>query len=95
MSEEFLIERGLSNYWGYNTIGFFALQANNSQRCGEVSRVVEVDEFSVMVDGLHGVGLEVVLEVVFNYIVEGGVGVLTLCFSGLDNSVYYRLDVVD
>ncbi|HTX93963.1 MAG TPA: glycogen debranching protein GlgX [Mycobacterium sp.] len=90
--EQFLLERGLTNYWGYNTIGFFAPQAR-------YSAVVQVglpnglaQEFRAMVDALHAAGLEVILDVVFNHTAEGGGGGPTLCHRGLDNAAYYRLD---
>jgi isoamylase len=93
--EQFLVERGLTNYWGYNTIGFFAPQANYSaaarvgQSCGEVA------EFRAMVDALHTAGLEVILDVVFNHTAEGGAGGPTLSFRGLYNPAYYRLVPAD
>jgi isoamylase len=93
--EEFLIERGLRNYWGYNTIGFFAPQANYSAAVRAGQPGGQVEEFRAMVDGLHRAGLEVVLDVVFNHTAEGGAGGPTLCFRGLDNSAYYRLDPAD
>jgi glycogen operon protein len=89
--EQFLVDRGLTNYWGYNTIGFFAPHAEYSaaaragQSCGEIT------EFRAMVDALHGAGLEVILDVVFNHTAEGGAGGPTLCFRGLYNPAYYRL----
>jgi glycogen operon protein len=93
--EEFLVKRGLTNYWGYNTIGFFAPQANYSAavRAGQAGG--QVQEFRSMVDALHGAGLEVILDVVFNHTAEGGAGGPTLSFRGLDNSAYYRLDSAD
>jgi glycogen operon protein len=83
--EQFLVERGLANYWGYNTIGFFAPHQGYAK--GE-----QVTEFKAMVDALHQAGLEVVLDVVFNHTAEGGDGGPTLCYRGLDNGAYYRLD---
>ena len=90
--EAFLIERGLTNYWGYNTIGFFAPQANYSAAVRAGQPGAQVSEFRSMVDALHGAGLEVVLDVVFNHTAEGGAGGPTLCHRGLDNSAYYRLE---
>ena len=93
--EQFLVDRGLTNYWGYNTIGFFAPHANYSaaaragQSCGEIA------EFRAMVDALHAAGLEVILDVVFNHTAEGGAGGPTLCFRGLYNTAYYRLVAAD
>ena len=79
-----LIERGLRNYWGYNSIGFLALEprdlATNSMR-----------EFKTMVKTLHSAGLEVILDVVYNHTAEGNHLGPTLSFKGIDNSTYYRL----
>ena len=79
-----LIERGLRNYWGYNSIGFFALEprylATNS-----------IYEFKTMVKTLHSAGLEVILDVVYNHTVEGNHLGPTLSLKGIDNSSYYRL----
>jgi isoamylase len=88
--EEFLVERGLTNYWGYNTIGFFAPHNGYSAalRAGQAGG--QVGEFKAMVDSLHRAGLEVVLDVVFNHTAEGGPNGPTLCFRGIDNTAYYR-----
>ncbi len=93
--EQFLLERGLTNYWGYNTIGFFAPHAKYSAvvRLGLPNGLAQ--EFRAMVDALHAAGLEVVLDVVFNHTAEGGSGGPTLCHRGLDNPAYYRLDPAD
>src|SRR5262245_2613948 len=93
--ESFLVERGLTNYWGYNTIGFFALHATYlaAVRAGRPGG--QVEEFRNMVNVLHAVGLEVVLDVVFNHTAEGGPDGPTLCHRGLDNAAYYRLDPAD
>ena len=93
--EQFLIERGLTNYWGYNTIGFFAPQANYSAAARAGQSGGEVAEFRAMVDALHSAGLEVILDVVFNHTAEGGAGGPTLCFRGLYNPAYYRLSPAD
>jgi glycogen operon protein len=93
--EEFLIRRGLTNYWGYNTIGFFAPHAGYSAAARAGRPGGQVEEFCAMVDALHAAGLEVVLDVVFNHTAEGGPGGPTLCFRGLDNAGYYRLDPDD
>ena len=93
--EEFLVARGLTNYWGYNTIGFFAPHAGYSAAVRAGRPGSQVEEFRAMVDTLHAVGLEVVLDVVFNHTAEGGPGGPTLCFRGLDNAAYYRLDPND
>jgi isoamylase len=89
--EAFLIDRGLTNYWGYNTIGYFAPnQAYSSEvRAGRPGGLVS--EFQAMVDALHGAGLEVILDVVYNHTAEGGRDGPTLSFRGLDNGAYYRL----
>jgi glycogen operon protein len=94
--EEFLIQRGLTNYWGYNTIGYFAPHnaysaAVRAGRDGTGGSPDQVAEFKAMVRALHQAGLEVILDVVFNHTAEGGEGGPTLCFRGLDNPTYYRL----
>jgi isoamylase len=93
--EEFLVARGLTNYWGYNTIGFFAPHAGYSAAVRAGRPGGQVEEFRAMVDTLHGAGLEVVLDVVFNHTAEGGSGGPTICYRGLDNAAYYRLDPND
>jgi glycogen operon protein len=93
--ESFLVERGLTNYWGYNTIGFFAPHAAYSAAVRAGKPGGQVDEFRNMVDALHAAGLEVVLDVVFNHTAEGGAGGPTFCHRGLDNGAYYRLDAAD
>jgi isoamylase len=89
--ESFLVERGLSNYWGYNTVGFFAPNAAYSAavRAGEVGG--EVAEFQDMVRALHAADIEVILDVVYNHTCEAGPDGPTLSFRGLDNEAYYRL----
>jgi isoamylase len=89
--ESFLPGRGLTNYWGYNTIGFFAPHSGYSAAVRAGHPGGQVGEFKAMVDALHRAGLEVVLDVVFNHTAEGGPGGPTLCFRGIDNSAYYRL----
>ena len=93
--EQFLVDRGLTNYWGYNTIGFFAPQANYSAAARAGQSGAEVGEFRAMVDALHAAGLEVILDVVFNHTAEGGAGGPTLSFRGLYNPAYYRLVAAD
>src|SRR5271168_4075856 len=93
--ESFLVDRGLTNYWGYNTIGFFAPHAAYSAAVRAGRAGGQVDEFRDMVNALHAVGVEVVLDVVFNHTAEGGPGGPTLCHRGLDNAAYYRLDPGD
>src|SRR5258705_4211116 len=93
--EQFLVDRGLTNYWGYNTIGFFAPQANYSAAARAGQPGGEVAEFRAMVNALHGAGLEVILDVVFNHTAEAGAGGPTLCFRRLDNPAYYCLHPSD
>jgi isoamylase len=93
--ESFLLERGLTNYWGYNTIGFFAPHAGYSAAVRAGRPGGQVAEFQAMVDKLHAAGLEVVLDVVFNHTAEGNHLGPTLCHRGLDNPAYYRLDPTD
>ena len=83
-----LVDNGLSNYWGYNTIGFFAPHNaySSSGQCGE-----QVLEFKAMVRDLHRAGIEVILDVVYNHTAEGNHLGPTLSFRGIDNAAYYRL----
>jgi glycogen operon protein len=83
-----LVERGLSNYWGYNTIGFFA--PHNDYACFG-TRGEQVLEFKTMVRTLHRAGIEVILDVVYNHTAEGNHLGPTLSFRGIDNQAYYRL----
>jgi isoamylase len=83
-----LIERGLRNYWGYNTIGFFAPH-NEYSSTGQ--RGEQVNEFKAMVRTLHQAGIEVILDVVYNHTAEGNHLGPTLCFKGIDNRAYYRV----
>ncbi|MDX2592561.1 glycogen debranching protein GlgX [Streptomyces sp. WI03-4A] len=83
-----LQDRGLANYWGYNTIGFFAPH-NGYAAFG--SRGEQVNEFKTMVKALHEAGLEVILDVVYNHTAEGNERGPTLSFRGIDNASYYRL----
>ncbi|PYL80104.1 MAG: glycogen debranching enzyme GlgX [Verrucomicrobia bacterium] len=88
IDDKVLIDRGLSNYWGYNTIGFFAphTQYSSSGQMGE-----QVVEFKSIVRSLHAAGIEVILDVVYNHTAEGNHLGPTLCFRGIDNLAYYRL----
>ncbi|MCU1440989.1 MAG: isoamylase [Rhodoglobus sp.] len=88
VNDSVLQEQGLSNYWGYNTIGFFAPHAAYAST-GD--RGQQVQEFKAMVRSLHEVGIEVVLDVVYNHTAEGNHLGPTLCFRGIDNMAYYRL----
>jgi glycogen operon protein len=87
-----LLGEGLTNYWGYDTIGFFAPHSeySSARRAGGPPGS-EIDEFKAMVRALHGAGIEVVLDVVFNHTAEGNEQGPTLCFRGIDNSAYYQL----
>lgn len=87
-SEVHLMELGLTNYWGYNTLGYFAPQAQFSSQGG---RGEQVREFKEMVRALHNAGLEVILDVVYNHTAEEGLFGPTLAFRGIDNTEYYRL----
>jgi len=82
-----LVERGLRNYWGYNSIGFFAPHNEYSQR-GQGGQ--QVQDFKLMVKALHEAGIEVILDVVYNHTAEGNHMGPTLSFKGLDNAAYYR-----
>jgi glycogen operon protein len=93
--EPFLRDRGLTNYWGYNTIGYFAPHAGYSAAVRAGNPGGQVTEFREMVDALHTAGLEVVLDVVFNHTGEGDHLGPTLCHRGIDNAAYYRLDPAD
>jgi len=88
VDEKFLIDRGLVNYWGYNTIGYFAPDCRYSSTgfLGE-----QVREFKEMVKALHHAGIEVILDVVYNHTAEGNHFGPTLCFRGIDNLSYYYL----
>jgi len=83
-SEQFLVDRGLCNYWGYNSIAWFA--AANEYAVDD-----SVVEFKTMVKALHAAGIEVILDVVFNHTAEGNEHGPLLSLRGIDNSVYYRL----
>ena len=87
-NDSFLQEKGLSNYWGYNTIGFFAPH-NAYSSSGE--RGEQVNEFKSMVKAYHRAGMEVILDVVYNHTAEGNHMGPTLSFKGIDNASYYRL----
>ena len=80
--------RGLTNYWGYNSIGFFAPETRYAC-CGTAGE--QVAEFKSMVRALHREGIEVILDVVYNHTGEGNHLGPTLCFRGIDNASYYRL----
>ena len=83
-----LVDRGLANYWGYNTIGFFA---PHNAYSSSGTRGQQVTEFKTMVKALHAAGIEVILDVVYNHTAEGNELGPTLSFKGIDNASYYRL----
>jgi glycogen operon protein len=86
IDDSHLLERGLTNYWGYNSIGFFAADPRYF-----ADPLRGVQEFKEMVAQLHDAGLEVILDVVYNHTAEGNERGPTLCFKGIDNYSYYRL----
>ncbi|MFH9607379.1 glycogen debranching protein GlgX [Streptomyces sp. NPDC017448] len=86
--EDHLLRRGLRNYWGYNSIGYFAPHADYSAS-GTAGQ--QVGEFKRMVRALHGAGIEVILDVVYNHTAEAGERGPTLSLRGIDNRGYYRL----
>ena len=88
VDEAIVLGRGLSNYWGYNTLGFFAPEGSYS---ASGSTGGQVSEFKQMVKNLHAAGLEVIIDVVYNHTSEGGPLGETLSFRGIDNQSYYRL----
>jgi len=88
VNDSTLQEKGLSNYWGYNTIGFFA--PHNAYASTE-SLGGQVDEFKSMVRAMHEAGIEIILDVVYNHTAEGNHLGPTLSFRGIDNAAYYRL----
>lgn len=87
-TEDFLKERGLVNYWGYNTACFFAPELNYSTRSYPGC---QVSEFKTLVRELHRAGIEVILDVVYNHTCEGNELGPTVCMRGIDNPTYYRL----
>jgi glycogen operon protein len=84
VDDRHLVEKGLRNYWGYNTIGFFAPESRYASAGG-------INEFKTMVRRLHSAGIEVILDVVYNHTAEGSHLGPTLSFRGIDNAAYYRL----
>src|SRR6266566_4342697 len=86
------LDRGLSNYWGYNTISFFAPDTRYSSASSQGSAGGQVQEFKAMVRALHDADIEVILDVVYNHTAEGNHLGPTLCFRGIDNRAYYRLE---
>ena len=92
VQDQRLLEHSLRNYWGYNTIGFFAPH-NEYASSGQSGQ--QVNEFKAMVRTLHEAGIEVILDVVYNHTAEGNHLGPTLCFRGIDNAAYYRLVAED
>ncbi len=88
LDERHLLELGLKNYWGYNTIGFFALHPYCQ---GGADGRAAADEFKAMVRTLHAAGIEVIIDVVYNHTAESDQNGPSLCFRGIDNQAYYRL----
>src|SRR5712692_5820654 len=88
VADKHLLDKGLTNYWGYNSIGFFAPEARYAS---SGTRGQQVVEFKTMVKVLHSEGIEVILDVVYNHTGEGNQLGPTLCFRGIDNAAYYRL----
>jgi isoamylase len=88
VADKHLVDQGLTNYWGYNSIGFFAPDAAYASS-GVLGQ--QVAEFKTMVKTLHREGIEVILDVVYNHTGEGNHLGPTLCFRGIDNAAYYRL----
>jgi glycogen operon protein len=86
--DDFLFERGLTNYWGYNSIGFFAPESSYST---QRTPGCQVSEFKTLVRALHKAGIKVILDVVYNHSAEGNELGPSLCFRGLDNRSYYAL----
>jgi glycogen operon protein len=84
VDDKYLLDKGLRNYWGYNTIGFFAPDPR-------YSATNKIDEFKKMVAQLHAAGIEVILDVVYNHTAEGNERGPTFSFKGIDNASYYRL----
>lgn len=89
LGEGFLRQRGLSNYWGYNTLAFFAPERSYSTRRRPGA---QVEEFKTLVRELHRAGIEVILDVVYNHSCEGSQDGPTLSFRGIDNPTYYLLE---
>ncbi len=88
VDDYFLVQKGLTNYWGYNTLGFFAPEVRYSQPGVPGD---QVREFKSMVKSLHAAGIEVILDVVYNHTAEGNHFGPTLSWRGIDNQAYYRL----
>ena len=92
VTDKTLMDRGLTNYWGYNSIGYFAPDVRYSASGGLGQQVIE---FKTLVKKLHEAGIEAILDVVYNHTGEGNHLGPTLCFRGIDNASYYRLNPED
>ncbi|MBA3314872.1 MAG: glycogen debranching protein GlgX [Planctomycetaceae bacterium] len=92
LHDRHLVDKGLSNYWGYNTLGFFAPETDYSAADNAVDTI---REFKTMVRNLHAAGIEVILDVVYNHTAEGNHMGPTLTFRGIDNAAYYRVSPED
>jgi glycogen operon protein len=92
LQDRHLLEKGLSNYWGYNTLNYFAPQLSYNAPNNTLDAV---QEFKMMVRSLHAAGIEVILDVVYNHTCEGNQMGPTLSFRGVDNAAYYRLSPQD
>ena len=88
VNDEFLVQRGLANFWGYNSISFFSPERSY---CSAGAGAIAVGEFKEMVARLHDAGLELIMDVVYNHTAEGNEKGPTLSFKGIDNASYYRL----
>jgi glycogen operon protein len=88
LDDHFLMQKGLTNYWGYNTLGYFAPDLRYSSSCATPEDAIR--EFKSMVRALHAAGIEVILDVVYNHTAEGNHMGPTLCFKGIDNLSYYK-----
>lgn len=86
--QDYLIKKGLTNYWGYDSIGFFTPESSYSS---QEYPGCQVQEFKTLVQALHRAGIEVILDVVYNHTAEGNEAGPTLCFKGIDNPSYYYL----
>jgi isoamylase len=86
LNDSHLLDKGLTNYWGYNSIAFFAADPRYF-----ADPLRGVQEFKEMVSRFHDAGLEVILDVVYNHTAEGNERGATLCYKGIDNASYYRL----
>jgi isoamylase len=92
LDDRHLVEKGLSNYWGYNTLGFFVPAGRYSAADTPLDTI---REFKTMVRNLHSIGVEVILDVVYNHTAEGNQMGPTCSFRGIDNASYYRLSPED